>query len=95
MSCVLFEENKLCNKIHVQCNKNSKNENSNQIHWTSTLVCLFDCWGECSGRLRHASYSILRLVDGRLGEIISRPLLKWGVSYSKRIKYLISLVKKM
>ena len=89
MSCVLFEENKLWNKIHFQCTKNSKNEKSNQIHWTLTLVCWFDCRGESSGRLWRASYSILKLVYGRLGEIISRPLLKC-VSYSKRIKYLIN-----
>ena len=74
----------------MKCTKNFKNEKSNQTHWTLTLVCQFDCRGECSGRLWRASYSNLRLVDGRLGEIISRPLLKWGVSYSKRIKYLIS-----
>ena len=75
------------NKI---CTKNSNKEKSNQTHWTLTLVCRFDSQGQCSGRIWCASYSNLILRDGRRGEKISRPLLKWGVSYSKRIKYLFT-----
>ena len=81
VSCL--KKNKICTKI-------SNKEKSNQTHWTLTLVCRFDSRGECSGRLWCASYSNLILRDGRHGEKISRPLLKWGVSYSKRIKYLIT-----
>ena len=51
MSCVMFEENKLCNKIHVQCTKNSNKEKSNQTNRTLTLFCQFDSPGECSGWL--------------------------------------------